>query len=369
MQPSYTLPSFEESNPYESRFLRDNIDVSDIEGTAPKVPRRFEPRVTMKNDIEGAQANWRPRHERARLERPPKDILDVADITSKVKPFDLTKRRTNLTQPEYFIHGLEIKDDPKWTKPKQLPGFIDGNHLLQTTDVNEGGKSTWNNSMRKEWKNLTTTQDIAGAQADTVQHTIQTLRETNPLVPVYQGLDPGVYLQNVTESLLPPELVTKPTIRVKVQREEISKERSDNQMQSARDDDDRIALFAAEDSAATTKVPPGKFKLDLTASAPAEAVSSQRTAMLQNFSSPAVSGRLSNRMTYVNSGRVGHSGINIISSSGRNVTNSSPAVSDRSRGSARVMNSSRSSGRMSSRDKATMRRRQEEISAVANLPN
>ena len=133
--------------------------------------------------------------------------------------------------------------------------------------------------------------------------------------------------------------------------------------------DTNIISFAAEDSAATTKVPPGKFKLDLTASAPAEAVSSQRTAMLQNFSSPAVSGRLSNRMTYVNSGRVGHSGINIISSSGRNVTNSSPAVSDRSRGSARVMNSSRSSGRMSSRDKATMRRRQEEISAVANLPN
>lgn len=61
--PEYDLPTYKAAAPFEPKFIRDAHDVSDIDGAKPKIPRTFEPRETFRNDIVGAQANWRPRHE------------------------------------------------------------------------------------------------------------------------------------------------------------------------------------------------------------------------------------------------------------------------------------------------------------------
>jgi hypothetical protein len=165
----------------------------------------------MPNDIEGSQACWRPRHRRARLEAPPGDIMRTADITATSKPLDITTRRTNPIAPEYKIYGDYIHDDPKFTKPKHLPAQIFSGHLLKTQDVNDSSKS-WKPHMRRDFRNLTSTADIEGAQADTVIHSIVTKRETNPLLPTYQALDRDQLLIPPVIGLMPADSVTRPTI-------------------------------------------------------------------------------------------------------------------------------------------------------------
>jgi hypothetical protein len=212
LQPSYDLPSFMSFDHRPQNFLRNTLDVSDVDGAQPKIPKKFAPRDSMPNDIEGAQACWRPRHRRARLEAPPVDTMNVADITAKVKPIDKTMRRTNPIDPGYKIYGMDIVDNPKYTKPKSFPKQIMSGHLLRTDDINTASKH-FQPHMRREFRNLTSTADIVGAQADTVVHSIQTKRETNPLAPTYQALDQNELLEPPILPLMPSNIITRPTIR------------------------------------------------------------------------------------------------------------------------------------------------------------
>ena len=212
LQPTYDLPSYSIYPSEQKKFVRDTLDVSDVDGAAPRVPRKFEPRETMPNDIDGAQACWRPRHAKARLEAPPSDIMNVSDIIATKKPLEVTKRRTNPISPNYTIYGSDIHDDPRHTKPRPLPKQVFGGHLLETHDINTSTKA-WQPHMRREFRNLTTTMDIEGAQADTVIHSIVTKRATNPLQPTYQGLDRDLMLEPPVMPLMPPSIITRPTMR------------------------------------------------------------------------------------------------------------------------------------------------------------
>ena len=170
VNPVYQLPSYEKPAPYQTPFVRDSFNVSDIDGAKPKHPKEFEPRETFRNDIVGAQANWRPRHERARLEASPHDIMNkYKDISDrKLRPYEVSQRRTNLCDPKYEIYGMEIADDPKYSKPKPLKGFIpNGTFSLSTHDI-PGATCKYapqNMRPRREYRNLTSTADIEGAQA------------------------------------------------------------------------------------------------------------------------------------------------------------------------------------------------------------
>ena len=65
LEPEYDLPAFETVKPYEPKFLRHTMDFSDIEGTQSRPLMRFAPRDSTNrvDDIIGAQANYRSRHE------------------------------------------------------------------------------------------------------------------------------------------------------------------------------------------------------------------------------------------------------------------------------------------------------------------
>ncbi|KAF4324127.1 hypothetical protein BBO99_00001782 [Phytophthora kernoviae] len=83
LDPSYKLPTFTKAPPIEPKFLRDSYNVSDIEGTSMKTREIKHPRDALKlNDIAGAQSGWVPQHKRGLREHPPRDILNVKDITN-----------------------------------------------------------------------------------------------------------------------------------------------------------------------------------------------------------------------------------------------------------------------------------------------
>lgn len=222
INPVYNLPTYEKPIAYSPKFVNDSFNVDDIDGAKPKTPKKFEPRESFRNDIVGAQANWRPRHEKARLEADPHDIMNkYSDISNrKLKPYEVSQRRTDLCAPVYNIYGMEIKDDPRYSKSKPLKKYIpQGTYSLTTHDI-AGATSKFapqNVRSRREIRNITTTEDIEGAQADTLKHSMQTKRVTNPLNPVYQSLDKGAPLFNVIEPLLPAEIVKKPMIKAGIE--------------------------------------------------------------------------------------------------------------------------------------------------------
>jgi hypothetical protein len=115
--------------------------------------------------------------------------------------------------------GLTVKDEARYTKPKPLKRYISENHLMMTSDI-PGATVGWreaqreaNNHSRREIRNITSTHDIEGAQADTFKHTIQTNRCVNPLLPVYSDLDEGAPLRPIVEPLMNAKLISRPNIK------------------------------------------------------------------------------------------------------------------------------------------------------------
>jgi hypothetical protein len=108
---------------------------------------------------------------------------------------------------------MEYSDDPSFTKPKKAKAFIEGNFFLKTKDINATVEPVFFD--RREWKNTNYIGDIVGAQADSIKHSIVTRRSTNPLQPIYEGLDYGEPLRPSIEPLLPSNAVSIPTMRRK----------------------------------------------------------------------------------------------------------------------------------------------------------
>ncbi|GMI47560.1 hypothetical protein TrCOL_g2163 [Triparma columacea] len=200
--PHYKLPSYELPPDGTPKFLRDNLDVTDIQGTRSKPLYKFPTRESFEvRDIEGAQAGWKPRHKRVQSEGVPRDIMEVADINQQgVKK---SQRCTDPLRPVHFINGMEVKDDMKYTMPKRLPPKRDGPFFPLTTKDIEGAYPGWTPphamqppiEQRRHFRNTNFVGDIAGAQSDTVMHCIKTNRVTNPLNPSYTDLD-GMVMQS-----------------------------------------------------------------------------------------------------------------------------------------------------------------------------
>jgi hypothetical protein len=143
-----------------------------------------------------------------------RNVLAVEDISAKNhRLIDKTTRVTDPNNPIYHVNGMDIYDD-KYTKPKEGKKFIPDNFLLKTKDINGATADTRyaDPFVRREFKNTNFIGDIKGSHADSVKHSIVTNRNTHPLQPVYQALDPGELLLPLIPPLLPPELVKVPTL-------------------------------------------------------------------------------------------------------------------------------------------------------------
>mmetsp|Transcript_79432 Transcript_79432/g.158604 ORF Transcript_79432/g.158604 Transcript_79432/m.158604 type:complete len:570 (+) Transcript_79432:39-1748(+) len=194
--PAYKLPSATMAEPLEPKFIRDSYSVSDIQGTKSRPLYPLAQRHNHEcSDIEGAQTGWRPRNQQARYDAPPSNNqLDVRDINNV--GFKST-RVVDPLKPEYRVNGMVIRDDPKYTQPRPLPGPANHDfYSLKTNDI-EGAWPGWVPphectppiDQRRHFRNTNFVGDIRGAQADTVKHSIVTERVVNPLNPVYDSLD------------------------------------------------------------------------------------------------------------------------------------------------------------------------------------
>ncbi len=140
--------------------------------------------------------------------------MECQDISAKNHRYtDRTTRVTDPCDPVYSVHGMTIKND-KYTKPKEPAKYIADNHLLQTADIKGATADTRYASPfpRREYRNTNYISDIEGAHADSFKHSIVTKRQTHPLQPVYQALDPGELLLPLIPPVIPPDMVKVPTL-------------------------------------------------------------------------------------------------------------------------------------------------------------
>ena len=316
--PDYNLPNFHVTSIPETKFVRDTLDITDIDGTKPRPAKTnlFKVRDTMNTtDIVGAQAGWKPLHRRARMEAEPHNILDIPIPTKNHNQFaDLSKKPKDLLNPHYHVNGMDYYDDPRWTKPKKIPQFISDNHCNRTDDI-EGASPGWGRIQRKEFRNLTSTQDIEGAQADTVIKSIKSDRLTCPLMPTYKDLDFGDPLPPLVTPLMPPSLIKEATIRFNVPKlnasnsSVIPNSKSDTNFgltMTTSFADDRVesseydpVLFVKDEVPIKEKLSDSRFQLNIkNAAAPPQGRDSGRivqpTTRGSNYNSPMVSGRVLN---------------------------------------------------------------------------
>lgn len=139
--------------------------------------------------------------------------MQVADIAAKTHRYvDKTSRCSDTLNPHYFINGMEYKDE-SYTRPRPNRALIADNTILRTDDI-PGAFVGWQTQKqpRRDFRNTNFIGDIQGAQADSIRPGIVTKREVNPLVPVYQSLDPGELVQPLNRPLVPAEMVKVPTL-------------------------------------------------------------------------------------------------------------------------------------------------------------
>ena len=86
LDPKYSLPSFKMDKPPEQKFIKNNLDTSDIKGTSPHpVQKPFMRNTLFVDDIEGTRVGWRPKY-RENFGRNIRDLnLDVKDINKMRK--------------------------------------------------------------------------------------------------------------------------------------------------------------------------------------------------------------------------------------------------------------------------------------------
>jgi hypothetical protein len=187
LEPKYKLPKSPEYPPYEPKFIRDNIDVSDIEGAKPrKIVSQNVLRETMKND--DVKDSW-PR--KPYIRRTKYEFMDYRDVTNT--EFQ-TKRHINPLDPFYtmnFVDGSKVKFGPiEGNKPLVGSKYMYKTPFnLRVDDIegsNIGSKNKYKKFMGRNF--CYDISDILGSNSGSLLKGISTKRKTNPLRPKYKYL-------------------------------------------------------------------------------------------------------------------------------------------------------------------------------------
>ena len=185
LEPKYKLPSSSAYPPYEPKFIKDSINVNDIEGAVPKkVIGRMQSRDIM--NIKDIKDSW-PRKPYIRKSK--YEYIDYNDVTNTEFK---TSRNTNPLDPFYtlkYIDGTKKKFGPiEKSKPHigyQYMFKVPFN--LKVDDIegsNIGSKNKIKNFKSKNF--CYDISDIKGTKSGTLLKGIYTQRNTNPLCPKYK---------------------------------------------------------------------------------------------------------------------------------------------------------------------------------------
>lgn len=203
LSPVYNLASFETRPFTPPKFIRDSINITDIDGTKPEIYYKWRTRdaITV-NDIEGAQPK-----PFAQLKK--QDFMDPRDINrGEIKVYN---RITNPLMPEYVCRDqngeIGMIGPVEGSIPKKTINFKNSVHTrhLDNRDI-EGstsdtvGLGVLGTKNRNFVKKIVDSSDIEGAQSGSLKKGITTIRITNPLEPKYVWK---------TEDTPPPEVVKK----------------------------------------------------------------------------------------------------------------------------------------------------------------
>ncbi|KAL0236012.1 hypothetical protein GEMRC1_002594 [Eukaryota sp. GEM-RC1] len=134
VDPVYPLPSYVERPITPPKFLRDSLNVTDIEGTVPVQPKPDNTHDYLYYyDVH--KASTAPK-----LFTDPRDILNVKDI-NHVEYKTLPPRFSNPVEPTYILlDGTKVADDPL-CHPKPAPSALPRFNL--TVNDIDGAKSGW----------------------------------------------------------------------------------------------------------------------------------------------------------------------------------------------------------------------------------
>ena len=189
LEPSYNLPKYSVRPYTPPKFIRDNINIDDIQGTKPETYYKSKLRDTMGvADIEGAK----PVPEK-QLKKP--NFYDPTDILKGEEREQ--KTGTNPLAPEYKWRDEDGKlltiGQVEGSKPRELVKAASSPHTrhLNNSDIEGSGSGTvglgpFQTKQRNYDRNPTNNADIDGAHASTLPKGIKTMRSTNPLDPSYK---------------------------------------------------------------------------------------------------------------------------------------------------------------------------------------
>ena len=180
LNPVYKLPSCPLPTPVPPpKFIRDQMDISDIEKTKPNklYPMKMRPMKTY-DEIEG-------NHPKKPYERKVfYDSFKYDDVNKKKKKF----RNTNPLDPEYDKQYGGYIEGSKPCLPFYNFNIDNSKNSLSNDDIYGSlpGSKNYYSNYRYDNKERYEPNDILGASADTRKYGIFTKRCTNPLHPEYQ---------------------------------------------------------------------------------------------------------------------------------------------------------------------------------------
>ena len=186
LEPKYNLAKVEELPNEIPRFIRDSIDIKDIDGAKPKKYFKWQTRETFPADNHGIDGS-KPKKKYVRQTK--YNNIDYSDLTRDIFK---TKRHTNPLDPVYelkykngesYTYGLIEKSKPQTNYPYSYPDPF----ALRVNDImgaQAGSKNRINKFTGNNYE--LTTKDIRGCSAGSLKKGITTQRCTNPLVPKYQ---------------------------------------------------------------------------------------------------------------------------------------------------------------------------------------
>ena len=194
LEPEYPLPTCHTPfEPYQPKFLRNSIDVSDIVGAQPKKYLKWEKRDNL--NIFNDEKEKKKLEKRTEANKKPYDYLDFRDVYVN-KSF--SNRKTSPLDPEYtmcFNGGVKYTyGEIEGSKPVVFSKYHNEKTgcNLKTEDIEGAKPGTKTNLQKFKLKNnrplLYSAEDIVGSHPGSKKYGLDTKRCINPLMPEYQFL-------------------------------------------------------------------------------------------------------------------------------------------------------------------------------------
>lgn len=186
LEPKYSLRYPEPMPIPPPKFIRDSMEINDIKGTKPKKfinERNLFKEIIKKDEIKDS---W-PKKPYVRKSK--YEYMDYRDVTKN----NLNYRNTNPLKPIYnwnYSDKLKIYGPIEGNNPSCFSKYMIKNPFNLTNKDIEGTNPGSKNKILKfnGSNNCYNTQDIIGAQRDTLKKGIVTKRNINPIYPKYKYL-------------------------------------------------------------------------------------------------------------------------------------------------------------------------------------